>query len=208
MRLASARFERLILLNRPRNLARPLATIMRNLLIFILIFIVSCDNSARYEEESLSFLENVYSDFDISDCKFVIHPFGLIMNPLLDKNEIEEELSEFLGSDVWSRIKIQRDLSKKFETDIKISKNHISSNELTLFVKEAKDSKLNFWDEINSRYGCISGISIPVFSDDYSYAFIYVYTMCHGNAGGGRCVLYHFEDSRWILKKEFNQWIS
>jgi len=178
------------------------------LIISILISLIACNNSARYEEESQNFLECVYSEYDITNCKFVIHPYGLFMDPLLDKNSLEEELSEYLGPNVWDRIKNQTELASKFTINIRLSENHISSKELTSFLNKVNDSDLNFWDEINQRYGCISEISIPIFSDDYNHVFIYEYTMFHGKAGGGKCIIYKYEDGEWKKKKKFNEWIS
>jgi len=71
-----------------------------------------------------------------------------------------------------------------------------------------KSKNLPFWENLVEKYNCVSGISIPIFSEDYKYAFVYEYSMYGRVNGGGSCRLYRREGEKWLLEKTFNEWIS
>ena len=178
------------------------------LIIIGLIWLISCKTDRDYKMESMILLNQIKSEFNDSSGLFLIHSYGAYMPPLIIREELEQELSPFLGSNVWEKIKEQREWSKSFENQLMISENQIPIAEFQAFIEEMKNKDLPFWDKLVEKYNCVSGISIPVFSEDYNYAFVYEYAMYGALAGGGTCRIYKKEKLGWTLVKTFYQWIS
>jgi len=130
------------------------------------------------------------------------------MQPLVTKEEFEKELSPFFGNKVWDQIKKQRDLSRVFENEIKTASNQIPFAEFNSFLRKSESQGEPFWDQLAEKYNCVSGISIPIFSENFKYAFIYEYVLNGSLNGGGSCRVYRKEGQKWILEKTFNEWIS
>ena len=176
--------------------------------IICAVFGFSCSNSESYEETSISFLKGVYKEFDQGTCTFVIHPYGAFYTwPLLSTEDLEE-LSSYLGEDVNSRIKAQRELMNVFCDYLKLEESHITYAELEELKTKDSEGNIKYWPNIEEKYECISAISLPIFSDDYKYAFTYEYTHFHGKAGGGKCCIYELIEDRYELIKTFNEFIS
>ena len=177
-------------------------------IIMGLIWLISCKTDRDYKMESMILLNQVKSEFNDSSGIFLIHSYGAYMQPLITREQLEKELSSFIGNNVWERIKEQRKLSKSFENQTMIFDNQIPISKFHSFIKEMKNKELPFWENLVEKYNRVSGISIPIFSEDYNYAFVYEYCMYGALAGGGTCRIYKKEKLDWTLVKTFDQWIS
>ena len=171
------------------------------LIIIGLTWLISCKTDRDYKMESMILLNQVKSEFNNSSGLFLIHSFGAYSQPLINREVLEQELSPFLGNNVWKKIKEQRKRSISFENQFMISENQIPIAEFKSFIEETKNKDLLFWDKLVEKYNCVSGISIPIFSEDYNYAFVYEYSMYGALAGGGTCRIYKKEKLGWTMVK-------
>jgi hypothetical protein len=178
------------------------------LIIISVIILFSCKEDRDYKTESLILLNQIKHEFNDNSGIFLIHSYGAYMQPIITRQQLENELALFLGDDVWETIKVQREISRSFENQIMISKNQIPISEFHLFIEETKRKRLPFWDNLVERYTCVSGISIPIFSEDFTYAFVCEYGIYGALAGGGTCRVYQKDKDDWVLVKTFNEWIS
>jgi len=178
------------------------------LIILSLTCFISCEEVKNYSEESLTLLNQIKHEFNDSSGLFLIHSYGAYLQPKLTREQIEGELAPFIGNDVWKRIKEQRELSNSFENQIMVCNNQIPISEFQTFIEEMKRKDLPFWENLVEKFSCVSGISIPIFSENYSHAFVYEYSMYGALAGGGTCRVYKKEKLGWVLVKTFNEWVS
>lgn len=84
-----------------------------------------------------------------------------------------------------------------------------------IYVSEKKLNPIfvkgGWWDEFYERYPGSSGItelSRPGYSADKRQALIYVSRTSGGLSGSGYLVLFEFQDGKWVIVEEFQQWIS
>ncbi|WP_282013675.1 hypothetical protein [Marinifilum flexuosum] len=182
---------------------------MKKVILIIALFLLfSCRNNYCYIEESLIFLNQIKKEFNDKSGLFLIHSYGAYLPPIITSQDLESELAMYLGKDVRKIIKEQKKLSENFENQMLIAENQIPIKEFHFFIEEMKSKNLPFWENLVEKYNCVSGISIPIFSEDYKYAFVYEYSMYGRVNGGGSCRLYRREGEKWLLEKTFNEWIS
>ncbi len=158
--------------------------------------------------ESKKFLKQVVGELSDSSCTFMTHSYGAFSTPMVTAEQLEKDLAPYFGDNVWTRIKVQRDLSKSFENDIEVFRNQVAISEFNNFKKELKSKDLSFWNELAEKYGCMKGYSIPIFTDNFEYAFVYEYALAGPLSGVGSCRIYRQENKKWILIKTFNEWVS
>ena len=183
---------------------------MKNVIIIVisLTAILSCADNRKYANESEKILKQLYLELGDSSCIFMIHSYGAYLPPILTSKQLETELSSYFGENAWLLIKKQRDLSKTFENDIFITKNQLSIIEFNTFKEKVRINGSLYWNQFVENYDCIKGISIPIFNNDFEYAYVYEYQIAGANNASGSCRIYQLKNHKWILVKTFNNWIS
>lgn len=181
------------------------------LIVLICLIALSCsieNEVGKHKEESINILSVVINDLKDTPCAIVLHSYGEYMTPIITKNNLEKEIRI---ADIYishAEVKRQSLLAKDYSENFLIFKEQIVLDDFLNVIKGSEQSSANAWDEIAKKFGCVKGISIPIFSENYKYAYVYEYSIYGKLQGGGSCRIYRKEKDKWTLVKVFNEWIS
>jgi len=129
--------------------------------------------------------------------------FVASVSDLFDKEEIDYLISQKRNIENFG-IKT-KDFKKTYRL---FSKSKIDTLIANVEKSQNSDTPLNYWDEFESKIGCIQGFSRPLISKDRKTVILKYFQISGPLSAGGFTKVFRLIDGKWIVIKELEYWIS